>query len=53
MRLFHTATDEEIKKGETMDVYFDRTLNVLKAEGLDGTNVVAEATVNSIPEDWS
>jgi nicotinate phosphoribosyltransferase len=53
MRLFHTATDEEIKKGETTDVYFDRTLEVLKAEGLDGTNVVAEATVSSIPEDWS
>ena len=52
MRLFHIASDEEIKKGETTDVYFERTLEVLKAKGLDRTNVIAEATTGSLPKGW-
>lgn len=52
MRLFHIASDEEIKEGKTTDVYFERTLEVLKAKGLDGTRVIAEMTVSSIPKGW-
>lgn len=53
MRLFHIASDEEIKEGKTTDVYFERTIEVLKAKGLDGTNVTAEATTGALPKGWS
>ncbi|RLF15552.1 MAG: nicotinate phosphoribosyltransferase [Thermoprotei archaeon] len=51
-RLFHIATDEEIKRGETTDVYFVRTKDILKAKGYDKVKVVAEVTVSSLPEGW-
>ena len=51
-RLFHIATDEEIKRGETTDVYFVRTKEILKAKGYDKVNVIAEITVSSLPEKW-
>ncbi|MGP3668298.1 MAG: nicotinate phosphoribosyltransferase [Candidatus Bathyarchaeota archaeon] len=53
MRIFHTASDEEIKKGKTTDVYFLRTMEVLKAKGKDKVNVVAEVTPQTrLPENW-
>ncbi len=52
MRRFLVATDEEILDGETTDVYFSRTMEVLEAEGLADTRVVAELTVGSLPKGW-
>ncbi len=52
MRQFHVATDEEIKSGETTDVYFVRTKEILEKEGLAGTNVVAEVTSGGLPRGW-
>jgi len=48
MPLFHHATDEEIKKGRTTDIYFVRTKQVLEAKGLDKIRVVAEVTSGEI-----
>ena len=52
MRLFHVASDEEIKRGESTDIYFARTKQILEAKGLDKVNVVVEVTCNDIPRDW-
>ena len=40
MKLFHTASDEDIKKGKTTDVYFERTKKILKAKGILAGRVV-------------
>ena len=54
MRIFYIASDEEIKKGETTDIYFLRTMEILKAKGKDKVNVVAEVTSQTrLPENWS
>jgi len=52
MRVFNVASDEEIKRGETTDIYFVRTKKVIKSKGLDKTKVVAEVTTSSLPEKW-
>lgn len=52
MRLFHHATDEEIKRGETTDIYFVRTKQILEAKGLSKTNVVADITPGEISGGW-
>ena len=52
MRIFQIATEEEIKKGETTDVYFVRTTEILQKEGLTEQRVVAEVTTGSLPRDW-
>lgn len=52
MAKFHYATDEEIKKGETTDIYFVRTKQVLEAKKLDKIHVVAEVTPGEFPCDW-
>lgn len=41
-RLVHSATHDEILKGHTTDIYFLRTLDILKDLELDSTEVVAE-----------
>lgn len=46
------ASDEEIKRGETTDVYFSRTKQILKAKGLGGKIALAEVTSGSLPEGW-
>ena len=51
MRIFHIASDEEIKKGETTDIYFVRTKQILEAKGLDKIHVVAEITPGELPGD--
>ena len=46
---FHTATTEEIKSGQVVDVYFSRTKAILEAERKD-RHVVAEFVVKRFPE---
>src|SRR6059036_2269999 len=50
-RPFHTASDAEIKGGEVYDVYFERTVQILKARG-DRKRVKAEVYLKALPEDW-
>jgi nicotinate phosphoribosyltransferase len=50
-RPFHTASDAEIKGGEIYDVYFERTVQILKARG-DRKRVKAEVYLKALPEDW-
>jgi nicotinate phosphoribosyltransferase len=52
MRLFHHATDEEIKKGLTTDIYFSRTKQVLEAKKLDRLDALAEVTAGKLPGGW-
>ncbi|MHA1505826.1 MAG: nicotinate phosphoribosyltransferase [Candidatus Asgardarchaeia archaeon] len=52
MRRFYCATEEEIKNGETTDVYFVRTEEVLRKKGLDKVRVIAEVTASSLPDGW-
>jgi len=52
MRLFHCATDEEIKRGETTDIYFSRTKQVIEAKKLDKLRVLAEVTPGKLPNEW-
>src|SRR5215217_1499114 len=50
---FNTASDEEIRSAEVADVYFHRTMEILRARGLE--NVPAHAEVaykTSNPEEW-
>ena len=46
--MFHTATPDQIKSGKVTDVYFDRTVKVLRARGLR-KHVVAEVRAASLP----
>jgi nicotinate phosphoribosyltransferase len=49
--MFHIATEEDIKAGRVTDVYFQRTLEVLKAKGIR-KRVVAEVCAKALPVDW-
>lgn len=49
--MFFIASEEEIKAGLTTDVYFIRTEEILKKEGIN-KNVVAEFTVQYIKYPW-
>ena len=51
-RDFYIASPDEIRAGRTTDIYFLRTLDVLKKAGKDGTGVVAEVTTGSLPDGW-
>lgn len=53
MSRFHIASDDQIKSGETTDIYFKRTEQVLEAENLTDRQVVAEVTLSSLPDDWN
>ena len=50
-RTFFVATEEEIKKGKTTDIYFERTAQILKEKNIS-KKVVAEVTCGSIPNEW-
>ncbi len=50
MRRFNIATEEEIKKGLTTDVYFERTKKVLEKEGVS-KKVFAEVTTQKFQWD--
>jgi nicotinate phosphoribosyltransferase len=49
--MFHVATEEEIKKGKTTDIYFSRAKEVLEKKKID-RRVVAECTASSLPPDY-
>src|SRR5262245_66176179 len=52
-RAFHIASEPEIKAGEVSDAYFDRTVEILRARGLD-KRVKAEIRLKSFPQpDWT
>lgn len=48
---FHTATDEEIRQGKITDVYFERTVQILKSKGIK-KRVRAEFISKKLPLDW-
>src|SRR5256884_9180299 len=50
-RPFHTASDAEIKRGDVSDVYFERTVKILRHRN-DHKRVKAEVYVKSLPDDW-
>src|SRR4029450_2478426 len=52
-RASHISSEPEIKAGEVSDVYFDRTVEILRARGLD-KRVKAEIRLKSFPQpDWA
>ncbi|MFQ5692420.1 MAG: nicotinate phosphoribosyltransferase, partial [Nitrospinota bacterium] len=46
-----TATPEEIREGQVSDIYFQRTLKILKAKGIR-KRVRAEFCAKSLPRNW-
>ncbi len=50
MKAFHTASDGDIRKGKTTDVYFENTMKIFDAKGRGNEEVVAEFTTTSLPE---
>ncbi|AGI47529.1 Nicotinic acid phosphoribosyltransferase [Thermoplasmatales archaeon BRNA1] len=46
------ADEAEVRKGTTMDVYFQRTKQILEAKGFKDTKVVAEFTCGGLPNKW-
>ncbi len=51
MRDFHTASDNEIRAGQTTDVYFRRTVEILKKKNIK-KEVLAEFTTASLPSGY-
>jgi len=52
-RAFQTASEADIKSGEVSDVYFARTVQILKARGIQ-KRVKAEVRLKSFPQpDWN
>ncbi|MDI6851622.1 MAG: nicotinate phosphoribosyltransferase [bacterium] len=51
MNPFHTASEDEIRKGLTTDVYFKRTVEILRHKNVK-KSVVAEFTVGSLPDGY-
>lgn len=49
--MFHTADPKDIKEGKITDVYFVRTMEVLKAKGVDKW-VKAEFIAKNLPDNW-
>lgn len=50
---FNTASEAEIRGAEVADVYFHRTMEILRARGLDNAHVHAEiAYKTSNPDEW-
>lgn len=49
--MFHTADPEEIKEGKLTDIYFVRTMQILKAKRIDKW-VKAEFIAKRFPEDY-
>lgn len=50
--MFYIASDKEIKEGLTTDVYFIRTEEILKKEGVN-KNVLAEFTIQNLKYPWA
>jgi nicotinic acid phosphoribosyltransferase len=49
--MFHTADPKDVKSGNYIDVYFTRTMEVLKARKID-KRVRAEFIAERFPEDY-
>ena len=49
--MFHAADPQDILNGKITDVYFERTLAILKARGINPV-VKAEFIAKSLPDDW-
>ena len=49
--MFHIAKPQDILEGKITDVYFDRTVKILKAKKMS-TRVRAEFIAKSLPENW-
>ena len=49
--MFHTADPDDILNGKITDVYFDRSLRILKAKGVNPV-VKAEFIAKSFPDNW-
>lgn len=49
--MFHTANPEDILEGKITDVYFERTLRILRAKGID-KRVKAEFFAKTLPDNW-
>lgn len=52
MGLFHTASDEDIKKGRTTDIYFSRAREVLLKKSIQ-PSVVAEVITSGLPKGYT
>src|SRR3989442_9848063 len=52
-RDFYIATADEIRAGRTTDIYFARTVDVLKKAGRSRANVVAEVTTGALANGWA
>jgi nicotinate phosphoribosyltransferase len=50
-RPFHTASDADIRQGQVSDVYFSRTVQILKARDIR-KRVKAEIYLKSLPAGW-
>ncbi|RLG61044.1 nicotinate phosphoribosyltransferase [Candidatus Geothermarchaeota archaeon] len=50
---FYIADSNDIKKGRTTDIYFMRTVEVLKKDGKDKVHVDMEITTNKLPYGFS
>ena len=50
-RSFHLASESEIKAGQVSDVYFTRTVQILRKLG-DRKRAKAEVRLKSLPPDW-
>ncbi|MDH3975854.1 MAG: nicotinate phosphoribosyltransferase [Deltaproteobacteria bacterium] len=50
-REFNTAGFDDIKSGKVTDVYFERTLEILKAKGIN-KRVKMEFRAKKLPRDW-
>ena len=50
-RMFHTADSRDIIDGRITDVYFDRTLKILRAKGIN-PRVKAEFIAKKLPDSW-
>jgi nicotinate phosphoribosyltransferase len=48
-RLFYYANDDEIKRGDTADIYLFRTKEILERKGLADKEVVVEVTTGELP----
>ncbi len=49
--MFHTADPKDILEGRITDVYFERTLRILKARGVNPL-VKAEFIAKNLPDNW-
>ncbi|MCK9152564.1 nicotinate phosphoribosyltransferase [Methanobacterium alcaliphilum] len=50
--MFHIAPEKEILDGKITDVYFERTVQILKEKNID-CEVKAEFIAKSLPDEWS